>query len=673
MPTAAETRIFELAEKGTKEQFLAALSADPKLIEAKGDFKYTLVHMSAKNPNPELFKYLVETYPEIAKQKDSQGLTPVHHAIYNNNSAVLNEAYKHPDIANIKTTEGHNIAHLAAQAGQTEILESIPANYKHMHTEPGPGGYTTAHCAAKYGRMETLEVILRQHPEFIDKENSLGHSIPDAAAKSEVLGSHREALTALCANKVLMERGEKPKYFVKLDEIAEHGNAKDIKEAFRQLEKAPQTDPKQEGATPAYFAMHMENYETLSAILEHSPKSALIIDANGESLASEAVRRGNNDALKIIIQKCPEAVMQNLGNGNENLLEYAMRDGYDTKTIIAEYKKQPNPDLEKLRASMDTARHNNNMETFEAIATNFPKVAMIKDEYGQNLAHHLASMGDAKSLETALNKVPALISSTNKYGQNLAHQAASFGSIETLDVVLKKVPAMVDNTDLQGNTIAHAAAMLSKPETTLAILDKYPHLVEKRNKDGESILLAAQSMGASTDTVVAILEKYPQMADDKSYHLGIKLEDYADKDPKLKAALDAAKAKIQIAADALKALDKNGDGLVMDTDRKRIINGKVYEVQHELGGLGGGVAQEIVKKADFNGDGKADKSELEAALKASGLNIKNAAELEKAVQGLGTELSMNGVTWDGKTAAIAPTGPQIVGTGAGRDIEQGRS
>ncbi|KAJ3682358.1 hypothetical protein LUZ60_014931 [Juncus effusus] len=159
------TRLEEASRVGDVDSLKRLLEEDKLLLErviARTSAKDNPLHIAALLGHADFAAEIINRKPELAKELNGQGLSPLHLAAAHNHLAVVKELLKGGvELCLVmEEKEGLMPLHVAVIKGRTlivkELLEACEvAMHKRTH-----GGETMLHLAVKSNSLETLELLI---------------------------------------------------------------------------------------------------------------------------------------------------------------------------------------------------------------------------------------------------------------------------------------------------------------------------------------------------------------------------------------------------------------------------------------------------------------------------------------------------------------------------------
>jgi len=139
-------------------------------------------------------KALIEQNPELARAKNSGGVTPLHLAAMSGRKGVVELLLAHN--ADISAKEGHGLTplHLAAQEGQGDVA-ALLLTWNAALTARDHDGWTPLHFAAEQGHKDVVQLFLLNHAQVDAREDKRWTPLHLAAQ-----GGHKDVAELLLAN-----------------------------------------------------------------------------------------------------------------------------------------------------------------------------------------------------------------------------------------------------------------------------------------------------------------------------------------------------------------------------------------------------------------------------------------------------------------------------------------
>jgi ankyrin repeat protein len=179
-----------VATYGASDLVISLIAKYPDMANTKTTDGLNIWHLAAQNNRKETLEALYnrEEINVLPTDVDDNGLNALHHAVaYGGSDLVSSLIAKHPDMANVKTTAGLNIWHLAAKSNRQEILETLYDPFydrpgiKVSPTETDNNGWNALHYAVAQAPTDCAISLIDWHPEMIKSRTNAGKDIIDLA------------------------------------------------------------------------------------------------------------------------------------------------------------------------------------------------------------------------------------------------------------------------------------------------------------------------------------------------------------------------------------------------------------------------------------------------------------------------------------------------------------
>ncbi|KAK3404683.1 hypothetical protein EUGRSUZ_K00996 [Eucalyptus grandis] len=293
------------------------------------------------------------------------------------------------------TPSRNSLLHLTASSGNLDVMELILLHFPNTVSQKNSSEDTPLHVAVQDQRFNAIEMLipLGTDSEIIYWKNKSGKSpLCLAIEKWEFEGQPREEARWKILQLLLQESARDEDYAVKI-----------------------------QGMSPILAAIKKENTDRL-------PKLLHVRDEDGRTPMHAAASVGNEDAIGLLLEKCPYLALQTDNNGS-----YPIHIACEGGNFFA---------IERLLKDM------------------WPDLAEIKNEKGQNILHVAAA-----------SRYPFMAFFVLKeYSES--------------DVIEK----LVNSKDVDGNTPLHLAAMHNHCRAMHSLTKDKRIDVRLRNKDGLTAL-----------------------------------------------------------------------------------------------------------------------------------------------------------------------------------------
>ncbi len=210
-------------------------------------------------------------------------------------------------------------------------------------------------------------------------------------------------------NEALNDKVDALKEAIENNDVAK---AKELLAANPELATQPMSYLHPNGGYEAaiHVAAGKGNVEMVNAILEASPASATLVDTNGRSAVAKAAYYDKPDALKILLDKNPDAI-DRAGDGGASPLWLALSGSPRSVAEIIKRKPELAQNDDYIKFAIERSDKNGN--SLETLLTANPAAATA-----DNLTHAIDMRGHhAEAVVTLLKANPALATTPNKDGK----------------------------------------------------------------------------------------------------------------------------------------------------------------------------------------------------------------------------------------------------------------
>ncbi|KAK1304037.1 hypothetical protein QJS10_CPB11g01204 [Acorus calamus] len=169
---AGESLLFLAADRGLLESVKRLIEFRVEL-DFKGPNGWTALHAAVFRRNREIAEELLKCKPELNNKGDDSGNTPLHYAVANHDSKMMELLLKSDDaapddgqsIAYHGNDDGHTPLHVAASCGYKSMVKAIVHRHPGCVTLTDKKGRTVLHLAVQLDHLVVVKHILK-HPEF---------------------------------------------------------------------------------------------------------------------------------------------------------------------------------------------------------------------------------------------------------------------------------------------------------------------------------------------------------------------------------------------------------------------------------------------------------------------------------------------------------------------------
>ncbi|WJX59045.1 hypothetical protein P8452_44430 [Trifolium repens] len=380
-------------------------------------------------------------------------LSEAYHLVYGGPKNLLNDS---SNLAKIETPMKNTVLHIAVLHGNDDIVELIVEHAPKLLFKFNKNNDSVLHVAARGGHISTVKKLLASYTNFerrdiaiawleYNKKNIDDDNLKDYdgmqnmedllkfVKKGNIQGNTMLHEAMLCGDKKSIDRDNN------IFKICELYDTKD------RFEKSLSTCC----------------YEYALDIVNHAKNSVLYI----------AVENGDNDAVKLILEKSPN----------------------DAKP--------------KGLSPVVGAIVKHNQEILNMILKNKPSWIHSRDKHEKLPLHYAASIGYLEGVDLLLEKCKCCTIQRDKYGYFPIHLASYGGHVEVVKKLLEYCPDPTEMLDTHERNILHIASNCGKYEVVRYILqsdqvlklDKNHKMVNQKDSEGNTPLhLAAESCHPKT-------------------------------------------------------------------------------------------------------------------------------------------------------------------------------
>ncbi|KAK3607637.1 hypothetical protein CHS0354_010689 [Potamilus streckersoni] len=451
--------------------YLINRGTDPWCRTSNGD---TLLHMACIKGQLNMTKYLVETYPNMLNDFDSNKHTATHHAAESGNITVLRFLFDRGSDPWCRTSKGDTLLHMACIRGQFDITKFLVETYPKMLIEVDSNNHTAAHHAAESGNVALLSYLIDRG---IDPwcRTSEGDTLLHMACLRGQLDT----------TKYLVET-----YPTMLNEVdsnkhtAAHHAALSGNVAVLIYLIDCGTDPKcttSEGDTLLHMACMNGQFDMTKYLVEVYPNMLNEDDGHKHSAAHHAAESGNVAVLSYLID-CGTNPWCRTSEG-DTLLHIAC-----------------------LKGQLDTTKY---------LVETYPDMLNEVDSNKHTAAHHAAESGNVSVLSYLIDRGSDPWCKTSK-GDTLLHMACMNGRLDMTKYLVEAYPKMLIEVDSNNHTAAHDAALSGNVAVLVYLIDRGsdPWCT---TSEGDTLLHMA-CMDGQLDMTKYLVETYPDMLNDDDIH-----------------------------------------------------------------------------------------------------------------------------------------------------------
>ena len=466
---------------------------------------------------------------------DTNGYTPIHRAVYNNDLATVNELLKNTNL-NINSKldmavsidgwylGGATPLILASYLGYTNIVKTLLDNNADIKARDDIDGTMAIHMAAANGNNEVIEILLSKDETIINETDNKGNNPLHWAAMKD-----------------------KPETIKFLSERGADIEAKDVDgwtplhyaSAFSSLQTvenlidlgADKESKANDGSTPLSYAQRddIKNYLAGKENIERENEENIINDNNEEDKTqAELLEERKEDNIENTANNEDNEIStsENIEDTNKDELDIKQLEllvAIKNNDIIAVnnlMKDGVNPNFqdEDGFSPLHRAIENNNLDLVNALLSYKDIDKEIKLPYEATISEDWYLGGDTPLLYASYIGNPQIVSALLEANCNIRarddidgamaiHIAAANGNNEVINLLLNKDKTLINEADNNGaDTPLHWAIMKNFDSTVELLLSQEASPTQVNSSSQTPLHYAA--MYGNMNAVVLLVEKY---------------------------------------------------------------------------------------------------------------------------------------------------------------------
>uniref|UniRef100_A0A673LSZ7 Ankyrin-3-like n=1 Tax=Sinocyclocheilus rhinocerous TaxID=307959 RepID=A0A673LSZ7_9TELE len=392
------------------------------------------------------------------------GLTPIHVAAFMGHENIVTQLTNHGASPNTMNVRGETALHMAARAGQANVVKFLVAN---------GDDHTPLHISSRLGKPDIVQQLL-QHGASPDATTTSGYTPLHLAARE----GHKDVASILLDNGASLGITTK-KGFTPLHVAAKYGK---IEVANLLLQKrAPPDAAGKSGLTPLHVAAHYDNQKVALLLLDQgaSPHAAA---KNGYTPLHIAAKKNQMEIATTLLEYGADT-------------NAATRQGISPLHLAAQ---EGNVDMVTLLIARETAINLGNKSGLTPL--------------------HLAAQEDKVNVSEVLVNHGATVDTETKMAYTPLHVACHYGNIKMVHFLLKN-QAKVNAKTKNGYTPLHQAAQQGHTHI-INLLLQHGASPNELTVNGNTALAIARRLGyisvvdtlkvvtEETHTTVTVMEKH---------------------------------------------------------------------------------------------------------------------------------------------------------------------
>ena len=460
---------------------------------------------------------------------DTNGYTPIHRAVYNNDLATVNELLKNTNL-NINSKldmavsidgwylGGATPLILASYLGYTNIVKTLLDNNADIKARDDIDGTMAIHMAAANGNNEVIEILLSKDETIINETDNKGNAPLHWAAMKD-----KTETVKLLAEKGADLEGKDVDGWTPLHYASAFASLQTV-ETIINL-GANKESRANDGNTPLFYAQRddIKNYLSGGENIERGNEENVINNNNEEDRTQASLleeRKEDN------IQTATTPTPENTENANKDELDVKQLEllvaikNNDTIAVNNLIKEGVNPNFqdEDGFSPLHRAIENNNLNLVNALLSykDIDKEIKLPNEttasngwyLGGNTPLLYASYIGNPQIVSALLEANCNIRARDDIdGATVIHIAAGNGNNEVINLLLNKDKTLINAVDNNGaDTPLHWAIMKNYDSTAELLLSQGASPTQKNSSEQTPLHYAA--MYGNMNAVVLLVEKY---------------------------------------------------------------------------------------------------------------------------------------------------------------------
>ncbi|KAK3591751.1 hypothetical protein CHS0354_019522 [Potamilus streckersoni] len=365
----------------------------------------TLLHEACNHGKLEMTKYLVETYPKMLHEVDTNKKTPAHHAAAGGNVPALCYLIDRGIDPRCRTSQEETLLHRACFYGKLEMTKYLVETYPKMLHEVDTNNKTPAHHAAAGGNVHVLCYLID------------GGIDPLCRTSQEETLLHRACIYGkLKMTKYLVET-----YPIMLHEV---DNGK---------------------RTPAHHATAGGNLAVLAYLIDRGT-DPWCRTSDERTLLHIACIHGKLEMTKYLVETYPK-MLHEVDNGKRTPAHHAASGG---NVAVLRYLIDRGTDPWCRTSDEKTLLHiaciHGKLEMTKYLVETYPIMLHEVDNGKRTPAHHAAAGGNVAVLSYLIDRGTDPWCRTSE-GETLLHRACIYDKLEMTKYLVETYPKMLHEVD----------------------------------------------------------------------------------------------------------------------------------------------------------------------------------------------------------------------------------
>ena len=420
-------------------------------IECKNNLGWNCLHIAARNGHLDLCKTLIDKEKFDLHITDDAGYRTLHHSAKSGNYKLLTYFVDKGTDIYLRTVNGRNCLHIAAQNGHLNLCKALIDKYRFNVHVDDRYGYTALHHSARSGSYKLLAY-------FID----MGTDI------------HLKTKTGINCLHLAAENG----YL-------------DLCKALIDNHKFDLHIADNDGYTALHFSVISGNSDLVTYFAEKVINIKLKTK-NGSDCLHIAVENGHLNLCKMLINKYMFDV-HILDNDGCTVLHQSARSGsYDLFRYFVKEESDIHLKTKNGRNCLHIAAFFGHLNLCKILIYNHRFNVNMADKNGCTALHHSAVSGKYELFTYFADKTPDIHVKTNT-GLNCLHIAALSGHLDLCKTLIDNHKFDVDISDIDGCTALHHAVTSGKYDLVAYLANKGTDVYLKTKNGRNCLHIAAEN------------------------------------------------------------------------------------------------------------------------------------------------------------------------------------
>ncbi|KAL3880297.1 hypothetical protein ACJMK2_032545 [Sinanodonta woodiana] len=461
--------------------YLIDRGTDPWCMTSKGD---TLLHMACLRGQLDMTKYLVETYPKLLTQVNSNKHTAAHYAALSGNVAVLCYLIDRGVDPWCTTSEGDTLLHMACMNGHFDMTKYLAETYPNMLNGDDSHKHSAAHHAAESGNVTVLSYLIDRGIDPMCR-TSEGDTLLHIACLAGQLD----------ITKYLVETY--PNMLNEVDSTMHTAN---------------------------HHAAENGNVAILSYLIDRGT-DPWCMTSKGDTLLHMACMNGQLIMTKYLVETYPD-MLNSVDNKKHTAAHHAALSGnVSVLCYLIDRGTDPWCTTSEGDSLLHMACMNGQLEMTKYLAETYPDLMNDDDSHKHSAAHHAAVSGDVAVLHYLIERGANPWCRTSD-GETLLHIACLAGQLDMTQFLVETYPDMLRKVDSYERTVAHHAAISGNVAVLSYLIDHGTDTWCKTSQGARLLHIACHA--GQLEMTKFLVETYPKMLNEVDSHKHTAAHDAAE-------------------------------------------------------------------------------------------------------------------------------------------------